>query len=369
MNTPPPVTPPQKNSPHRVGDPKSKSGGEPTVLVADDDVGLLRLIEKSLRREGMAIATASSGRAALEWLTHRRPDLLLLDLKLQDLEGQEIIRRLEESGQCPPFIVITGQSDERVAVEMMKRGALDYLVKDVEFLHLMPAVVRRALEQLEDKRRLAELEKEILEISDRERQRIGQDLHDGICQTLAGIELMSQVLEQKLATRSKADAASAAEIGRHVREAISQTRAMARGLSPMTLQSEGLISALGELAARAESMFHVTCRFESQPTFLVRDPTVATHLYRIAQEAVSNAIKHGKATRIEVQLAPTPRGALLRVRDNGSGFAQQPPGQTGTGMGLRIMRYRAGIIGGSLHLESPPGGGVSVECSLPLSSA
>src|SRR5690242_5720627 len=130
------------------------------------------------------------------------------------------------------------------------------------------------------------LEREVLEISEREQQRIGQDLHDGLCQDLAAIELMSQVLEQKLAPKSKAAATRAGEIARHVRDAISQTRLLARGLSPVTLQSEGLDSGLLELAANTEKMFGVVCRFESSGAVTIREPAVATHLYRIAQEAV-----------------------------------------------------------------------------------
>src|SRR5262245_55358517 len=153
------------------------------IFVVDDDVGLLRLIEKSLRREGYSIATAGSASEAMAWLKDHRPDLILLDLKLGNVEGKEIVEQLASTNRLVPFIVITGQGDERVAVEMMKRGALDYLVKDVNFQELVPTIVRRALDQIERDRRLASadqerkhLEQQILEISEREQRRIGQDL-------------------------------------------------------------------------------------------------------------------------------------------------------------------------------------------------
>src|SRR4026207_1233672 len=181
-----------------------------TVFIVDDDLGLLRLIEKSLRREGHSTATAASASEAMDWLNNHRADLLLLDLKHKDASGQEVIEQLAQAERSVPFIIITGQGDERVAVEMMKRGALDYLVKDANFIELVPTMVRRALDQLERDRRLASaeqerkhLEQQILEISERERRRIGQDLHDGLGQHLAGIELMTQTLEQKLAGKSK----------------------------------------------------------------------------------------------------------------------------------------------------------------------
>src|SRR5579872_4171065 len=136
-------------------------GHPETVLVVDDDRGLLRLIERALRREGFSTASAGSGREALDWLAHHRAELMLLDLKLEDIQGQELVTRLFEANQCPPFIIITGQGDERIAVDMMKRGARDYLVKDVDFLQFVPAVVKRALEQLAKERRLAEAEEQV----------------------------------------------------------------------------------------------------------------------------------------------------------------------------------------------------------------
>ncbi|MDE3069059.1 MAG: PAS domain S-box protein, partial [Verrucomicrobiota bacterium] len=212
------------------------------------------------------------------------------------------------------------------------------------------------------------LEREILETGERERRRIGRDLHDGLCQQLAGIELMSQALEQKLARRDKAAAARAGEIAKNVREAIRHTRLLARGLSPVTLETEGLASALQELAAGAEKMFHITCRFAGGPTARTGDPAVASHLYRIAQEAVSNAIKHGRARRIFISLQNGRDRLALRVTDDGTGFPDPPAlrGAAGhNGMGLRIMQARAGLIGGTLTIDRAPGGGVRVICSAP----
>jgi PAS domain S-box-containing protein len=207
------------------------------------------------------------------------------------------------------------------------------------------------------------LEKEILEISERERRRIGHDLHDGLCQHLAGIELMSQVLEQKLARRSKAAADRAGDIAKNVREAIGQTRLLARGLSPVTLESEGLMSALQELALSTEKIFRVACRFECEPPVLVSDYPAATHLFRLAQEAVSNAIKHGRAKRILIRLKEDRGRMILSVIDDGSGFPAQLP--KSKGMGLRIMRSRAGMIGGTLAFERNAGGGASVTVTAP----
>src|SRR5262245_43067766 len=158
---------------------------------------------------------------------------------------------------------------------------MDLSVSEIKLAdrHLFTGFVRDITER-------KRLEKEILETSDREQRRIGQDLHDGLCQQLAGIELMSQVLEQNLAGKSKAAADRVGEIAAHVRDAISQTRALARGLSPVTLESEGLMAALHELAVTARKMFNVDCSFRCDPPVLLNDQTVASQLFRIAQEAV-----------------------------------------------------------------------------------
>jgi PAS domain S-box-containing protein len=210
------------------------------------------------------------------------------------------------------------------------------------------------------------MEKEVLEISEREQRRIGQDLHDGLCQHLAGVEMLSQVLAQKLASKSKDGAARATEIAKAVREAIGQTRLLARGLSPVTLESEGLMSALAELALNTEKIFRVQCVFDCEEIVKFDDHAAATHLFRIAQEAVSNAIKHGKAKKISIQLRQEPQHLRVRVSDDGVGFPENFSG--GTGMGLRIMQTRIGMVGGLLTIERNSGPGVSVSCAAPKKS-
>ncbi len=205
------------------------------------------------------------------------------------------------------------------------------------------------------------LEQELVQISEMEQRRIGQDLHDGICQQLAGIEFKLQALAENLQT--KAQAAQAVQIAAHVRETIAQTRSLARGLSPVVLESEGLMSALKELAEDTGKLFDVQCRFANRVPVLVHNHAAATHLYRIAQEAVTNAIKHGKAKSIEIRLSTEPERIVLSIKDNGIGLA--PGAATGKGMGLRTMQHRAGMIGATVCLESQPGGGSSVLCYLP----
>ena len=210
--------------------------------------------------------------------------------------------------------------------------------------------------------RRVELEQEILAISEREQRRLGHDLHDDLCQQLAGIEFLSQRLASDLAARSAASASQAKEIAQMVQRAMTQTRELARGLSPVRLEAEGLADALRELAAGTRKVFGCDCRFRGDPPVLVSDHTVAIHLYRIAQEAVSNALKHGQARRIEISLAAAGRSVTLAVADNGKGLPRKLPKRKG--MGLRIMRYRAEVIGGAVVVEPQPGGGTRVACTV-----
>lgn len=225
---------------------------------------------------------------------------------------------------------------------------------DVHFLQSLANILSQAIE-----RRRAE--KELLEVSAREQRRIGQDLHDGLGQRLTGIELMSHVLEEELSDLSLPQAAQAGRIAEHVREAISQTRMLARGLFPVQLEDEGLMAALHELATSVESLFKVTCSFKCQTPILVRDNDRAIHLYRIAQEAINNAIKHGKPSSISIVLQKIRGKRTLKIEDNGKGFSSDG---SADGMGLRIMKHRAAMIGARLETVPNKPHGVKVICTL-----
>ena len=206
------------------------------------------------------------------------------------------------------------------------------------------------------------LEREILEISEREQRRIAQDLHDGLGQLLVGTAYLGNTLRKELAARSLPEVRQLDRLLRVLDEAIGQTRSLARGLHPVKPEPNGLMSALQELASRTRTLFNVGCRFICRQPVLIEDSMTATHLYRIAQEAVTNAIKHGKPGRIQISLTQTPGRINLAVRDNGVGLPTRP--RKHRGMGLRIMHYRAGTIGGSLAIQKEAGGGTTVVCSV-----
>jgi len=167
------------------------------ILIVDDDEGLLILMAEALRKDAYELATAQSGSEALKWMEKHSPDLMILDLKMQDMDGTVLLKSLKERRLPIPFVVVTGRGDEKIAVATMKEGALDYVMKDTGLLDLLPGVIKRALTNIERDRALAaaqadgrRLEREIIAVSEKERHNIGADLHDGLGQQLTAIELI-----------------------------------------------------------------------------------------------------------------------------------------------------------------------------------
>jgi len=342
-----------------------------TILVVDDDEGLLFLMADTLRSEGYEITTAVSGATALVRLGEHRPDLMLLDLKLRDVGGPELLKQLRREELSVPFIVVTGQGDEKMAVEVMKQGALDYVMKDTALLDLLPTVVRRALTAIEREEALVEaertrrrLEKEILEVSEREQHRIGEDLHDGLGQQLTAIEMLCASLKADIAAKVPMLAEQVERIGGMLRETIAQTRSMARGLVPVKDEPEALWASLIELAERTNSLGRLKCEFVCPEPVAVENNAVAGHLYRVGQEAVNNAVKHSDATKVVICLSRRPDALELSISDNGKGIGKMKR----KGMGLEVMKHRAAIIGAELGVESKSGKGVTITCVLPLAA-
>jgi PAS domain S-box-containing protein len=209
------------------------------------------------------------------------------------------------------------------------------------------------------------LETELLEITEKERRRIGLDLHDDLGQRLSGIALMSKGLELKLARKkAEEEAQDAARIHGLVQEAMSHTSDLAHELATLDVAKKDLPTALHELAAHASDLFHITCRFTPEGRLPTLDASMVSQLYKIAQEAVTNAIKHGKAKRVGITLANGAGNLVLTVQNGGLPFPDLR--SHSGGMGLRIMKYRANLIGGSLDIKALGNHGTVVTCSVPL---
>jgi signal transduction histidine kinase len=208
------------------------------------------------------------------------------------------------------------------------------------------------------------LEEEILNISEREQQRIGRDLHDSLCQHLTGVALAGEVLSEQLAAKSLPEVKAMNHIVEMVEGAIELTRTLARGLHPIELKGEGFTDALRELAVTITEGFKTPCTFECEKPVEICEPAVATHLYRITQEAITNAVKHSNAKEIVVRLEAETDALTLTISDDGVGVPPKAP----PGMGLRTMAYRASVIGATFKVERLLSQGTQVTCKLPNDS-
>jgi two-component system sensor histidine kinase NreB len=208
----------------------------------------------------------------------------------------------------------------------------------------------------------AGLERQLVEATEREQRRIGRDLHDDLGQHLTALEMMNQALVERLKHEAPALVATAQEISAHIRQTIRHTRQLSHGLSPVSMEEEGLMNALRELAELTQSSGRMACEFVCLDPVRFADTNVATQLYRIAQEAVTNAVRHSGAHRITIGLSRAGARLELSVEDDGKGLPEDLDGRRGLGLGT--MTFRARLIGANLEFTARPGGGVRFSCTL-----
>jgi PAS domain S-box-containing protein len=294
----------------------------------------------------LPIQSADEFFGVLEFFSERRlepaPVLLNMMAAIGSEIGQFIHRRAAEEA--------LRRAHDELEIRVQQRTA------DLQLAHtrLKAAVAERQ-----------RLEHELLEITDKERRRIGLELHDDLGQTLSGIALMTKGLELRLAKQHEGAAEDAAKIHSLVEQTITRTRGVAQDLATLELRETDLPSALANLAGRARELFGISCRLKSSGSIPPMDSNAVGQLYRIAREAVTNAIKHGHAQRVTIELTCVPERITLRIQNDGLPFPALESGLTG--MGLRIMHYRAHLIGAELQVKGLGGRGTLVSCSMPLS--
>ncbi len=230
---------------------------------------------------------------------------------------------------------------------------VDLAVSEVEHLNMFTGVIR-------DISPRKQLEAEVLRIGEEERRRMAADLHDGICQEMVGIQYLAILLLRDLEKVRHPLAGQARRIEEAIIKTTAHSRQLARGLSPVVADGSGLMHALRQLAETTAEARRIRCAFECPTPVAIENPTTANELYRIAQEAILNAVRHAHATRITVRLTQTNDEACLTVADNGPGLPAEV--ENAPGMGLRVMRYRASLIGGQLVIRPRRRGGTEVIC-------
>lgn len=251
------------------------------------------------------------------------------------------------------FIALLGENARRRASELELQRSHEQLQHRVE---------QRTVSLVQSEAECKRLEQEILETSDKEICRIGHDLHDGVGQQLTALSLFATGLQKEVEAQAPQLTESCKKVTGELREAVRQVRAISHGLSPVSLEENGLVDALRKLADDMRSP-RIDCQFSDCSETRISDPHLAAQFYRIGQEAVTNATKHSGAHQIRIMLQTTPALKRLTVTDDGCGFS--PAGLNGdAGLGLRAMKYRAGVIGATIDIDSAPGKGTCVTCAL-----
>ena len=205
------------------------------------------------------------------------------------------------------------------------------------------------------------LEKELLVISERERQRVGQELHDSLGQRLTGLELFLHSIKEDLQKQAADTQAQCAVFTRELQQTVKLSRLLSHGLSPITEATGGLAGALRQLASSTFELSRIPCAYHGPEELTPQNPEVSLHLYRITQEAINNALRHSGARKITISLAESSNSVRLSITDDGCGF---DPARKHDGLGLRLLRYRAEVIGAHLRVQSAPGKGTTITCTL-----
>ena len=283
-------------------------------------------------------------------------------------DGSEVIVMsrwsLDRGDACKPASILETNTDitARKSADVALKRSKEALERMVEQRTKELTVANSELKS-EIQRRQG-LEGEILTVSDREQQRLGQELHDGLCQHLTAVAFMARSMALRLRDHRVIDAADIEKIAQLVNDAAIDTRNLSRALHRIDIDAAGLIAALEDLVDR--EIWRIPCRLEMKPSFHIEDDAAAAHLYRIAREAVINANKHARAREIVIRLERSRQGMVLRVIDDGIGFPKDLKPQQG--LGFHIMNYRAQLAGGRLEIDSPKTGGTRVSCYLPVHS-
>ncbi len=346
--------------------------GKPRQYIAiRADITARKQAEESLRRMAAIIESSDDaiiGKSLTGVITTwNRGAEKLFGYSTQEAVGQPMLmifppERVKEEADILARIARGESVDHYETVRMRKDGKRVEISVTISPIRDSQGKIVGASKIARDISERRQLELAVAAAAEQERARIARELHDGLGQQLGGLRFLMDGLRRDLQAANAPQAETAGQLAREIATALTQVRTLAHELYAVPPSPDGLLQALENLAERIGGERGITCAFTGEATVLMHNQTVASHLYRIAQEAVHNALKHSRATRIELELVPQPDSVELRVRDNGIGF---PAVTRARGLGLHTMEQRARLIGGRLVVLSQPKGGVSVICSVP----
>ncbi|HXT12365.1 MAG TPA: response regulator [Candidatus Angelobacter sp.] len=373
------------------------------VLFVEDSLADAFLLERALIRGGFRVTCdrVETAEAMDRALSQQEWDLVLCDHSMPQFSSPEALQLLRQKKLDIPFIIVSGHIEEDLAIWAMGSGAHDYIMKD-RLARLVPAVerelreaeVRRARAKSEEELRRAQeelelrveqrtaalkeayqklhngleerkrLEAELLEIAENERRRIGFDLHDDLGQKLTGMLLLSRALEQRLAREGHKEAEEARRICELIEQCVNHTHNLAHHFSSIDANGGDLADVMNGLAATVEKMFGIPCECTVRGEIPALPENTNAQFYKIAQEAISNAIKHGKATCVWISVQGGAQRLVVTIKNDGVPFS--PPANPKARMGLRTMNYRANTIGATFDIKPNQKNGTIVTCTLPV---
>ncbi len=373
-------------------------GERASVLIVDDTPSKLMALGAIVSGMALEIVTASSGEQALRELLKRDFAVILLDVNMPVMDGFEtatLIRSRPRSEHTPIIFVTAEANSEAERISGYTLGAVDFIYSpiipeilrakvrvfvDIFYLQSQVLLHNEQLESLVAQRtrdlastnarltlEMAErrsLEINLVRVSEEQRRVIGCELHDGLGQQLVSLSLLCASLQQQLTHRAQPEANAAQRIVELINEAAVMTRSVARGLYPAALEYGGLSAALEHLVNNARSLDKMDYTLSVDPKVQVQDPLVAINLYRIAQEAISNALKYSQAGLMRIDLAQVDGKIRLTLSDDGIGIDSSRLGPS-KGLGMHSMHYRASLLGGSMQIESNAQHGTSITVTYP----
>lgn len=346
-------------------------------LLLEDDPGDAELIKLALRNVGMdfELEHVDSKRAFIHHIEQRAPDLILSDFSLPGLDGYTALAIARK--KCPdvPFIFVSGTLGEETAIETLKLGATDYVLKH-RLARLVPSVLR-ALREAQERmkrqraqvalrnshRQLRALSVHLQHVREEEQIRIAREVHDELGQSLTGLKLQLTWLASRLPKRSRMLQDKARSMASNIDETIRAVRRIATGLRPGVLDTAGLPAALEWQANQFQKQTGIVCSVKTVMKEALWDQHLNTAFFRIFQEALTNVIRHAKATKVEVQLAETGGQIMLEVKDNGRGISEAEIHNTKS-IGLLGIRERAALLGGTLRIEGTRGQGTTLTARI-----
>ncbi len=349
------------------------------ILLLEDNAPHAELVEHFLRESGLkfSLVRVETREAFEAQLEQRGPDMILSDYALPSFDGYAALAIAKKRVPNTPFIFVTGTMGEEVAIETLKNGATDYVLK-TRLGRLGPAVQRalresadrRERQRAEDKLRrsldqLRALTTYLQYVREEERTRIAREVHDELGQALTGLKLDMSWLASKMGKNAKPVQAKVKTMVDHIDETIQTVRRIATELRPGILDSLGLVAAMEWQANEFQSRTGIPCVVTTTIADTIWDQDITTVFFRIYQETLTNIIRHAKATRVDVRIDEEEGHLVMSVHDNGRGISEDEMASTRS-LGLVGMRERAMLIGGELTLHGAPGKGTTVTLRVPL---